>query len=198
MKVIENIVKNASEYITELLTKSLPSECTYHNLIHTLQVVDAVDEIGKNSGLTEDQLEVLHLSAWFHDTGFVRGYEGHEGKSIEIADEFLKENDYPPDKIAMINKTISVTDMKKKPVDSLEKIIRDADILHIGKGKFYENSFLLKREWEIIRGKKYTETEWIKSSLDFVTKTEFYTNYAKSRYEEGRHKNISYLKSMLK
>jgi predicted metal-dependent HD superfamily phosphohydrolase len=195
---MNNIVTKASEYVTDLLTKHLPSVYTYHNLLHTQKVVDASTEIGRNSGLTEDQFEILLLTAWFHDTGFVMGLEGHEGKSIELAEKFLKENNYPPEKIELIKNTISATEQAIKPVDILEMIIRDSDIAYIGMDRFYERTFLLKHEWEIARDKKYTEDEWIKSNLEFLTKAEFYTSYAKSRYEEGKQKNITFLKSLLK
>lgn len=194
---MEEVVKKVSEYVTGLLTKNLPSEYKYHNLSHTLQVVDAVDEIGKNSGITGEQSEILHLSAWFHDVGFVKGYKGHESKSIEIADKFLKEIEYPSGKTSIIKELITVTDLSKEPVNILEKIIRDADILHIGKEGFFEKSFSLKREWEKIGIKQFTEAEWIESSLAFLTKIDFYTEYAKSKYEQGRQNNISYLKRML-
>jgi HD superfamily phosphodiesterase len=195
---MNNIVTKASEYVTDLLTKHLPSVYTYHNLLHTQQVVDASTEIGRNSGLTEDQFEILLLAAWFHDTGFVMGLEGHEERSIEISEKFLKENNYPPEKIELIKNTISATERARKPIDILEMIIRDSDIAYIGMDKFYEKTFLLKHEWEIAGDKKYTEAEWIKSNLDFLTKAEFYTSYAKSIYEEGKQKNITFLKTLPK
>ncbi len=64
---MDEVVKKASEYVTELLSNSLPSVYKYHNLKHTRQVVDAVDEIGKCSGITDEQLEMLKISASFHD-----------------------------------------------------------------------------------------------------------------------------------
>jgi predicted metal-dependent HD superfamily phosphohydrolase len=194
---MNKVVKKVSEYVTGLLTNNLSSEYKYHNLAHTRQVVDAVDEIGKNSGITDDQLEILHLSAWFHDSGFVMGYKGHESKSIEIADKFLNETDYPSDKTSKVKELIKVTDISKKPVNILEMIIRDADVLHIGKEGFFEKSFSLKNEWETIGIRTFTVEEWIESSFTFLTKTDFYTDYAKSKYEEGRQKNISYLKKLL-
>jgi len=147
---------------------------------------------------TDEQIEILILSAWFHDTGFINGFEDHEGKSIQIAAEFLKENHYPSEKTALILKTIKATDIAIKPVDILEMIIRDADIVYIGMERFYEKSFLLKHERESVGEKKYSVDEWINSNLDFLARTEFYTSYAKANYEEGRQKNISHLKSLLK
>lgn len=194
---MDEVVKKASEYVTGLLTKNLPSDYKYHNLGHTHQVVDAVGEIGKNSGIDEDELELLYLSAWFHDAGFVKGYKGHESKSIEIADKFLNDSNYPPERTEIVNKIISVTDLAKRPNNILEKIIRDADIIHIGKADFFERSYSLKYEWEITGVKKFTDDEWIKSSLTFLTQNYFFTDYAKSRYEEGRLSNISKLKKML-
>ena len=194
---MEYLVKKASEFVIGLLTKSLPAEYTYHNLAHTLRVVDAVVEIGKNSSLSKDQLELLVLSAWFHDTGFVKGYKSHEDSSIELAVKFLKENNCSVDKITVITKNILVTELATKPDNILEKIMRDADSLHIGMADFYENSFSLKSEWEYVGKIKFTESEWIKSSLNFLIKTEFYTDYAKSKYESARQQNISRLRQML-
>ena len=193
---MDEVVKKASEYVTGLLTNNLSSEYIYHNLSHTLQVVDNVDEIGRNSGITDDELEMLHISAWFHESGFIRGYKGHERKSIEIADKFLNEYEYPPEKTEIIKKIISVTNLENKPVNILEKIIRDADILHMGKERFFEKSFSLKNEWETVGVKKFTDAEWIESNYSFLTRTVFFTDYAKSKYEEGRQKNIAYLKSL--
>ena len=91
-----------------------------------------------------------------------------------------------------------MTEMGNIPISLSEKIMRDADILHIGKEEFYSKSLTLKSEWESIDRKKFTELEWLQSSLEFINSTLFYTDYAKSKYERGRQKNISRLNEMIK
>lgn len=195
---MNNIVKSASEFVSKLLKENLPSEFTYHNLIHACDVFDAVTELGKNSGLPDEELEIIQVAAWFHDTGFIKCCLDHENKSIEIADEFLKNIRCPDKKIDRITEIIIMTEMTNIPLSLSDKIIKDADILYIGKEDFYSKCLSLKSELESIDHKKFTESEWLYSSLNFINGTLFFTNYAKSKYEKKRQKNISRLNEMIK
>ena len=87
------IVAKAQKYVEALLKEKLAKDLTYHDYAHTERVAMVAEEIGKHSELNEDDMEVLLLAAWFHDTGFVNEYENHEEESQKIATEFLtKEN----------------------------------------------------------------------------------------------------------
>ena len=61
------------------------------------------------SGLPKDDLEILLLAAWFHDTGMVNAYDHHEEKSIEIFKMFIKEDNLPPVKIEKVIQIIKAT-----------------------------------------------------------------------------------------
>jgi HD superfamily phosphodiesterase len=195
---MDNIVKSASEYVTKLLVEKLSSDYTYHNLNHTREVFESATEISQNSSLSSEELEMVQIAAWFHDTGFTLSYREHEKKSIEIVWEFLKNKNYADEKIVCIKDLIRVTKKGNIPETLKGKIIRDADILHISKEDFYPRSLELKAEWENVDNKKYTEAEWIQSSLDFINRTFFYTDYAIMNYEAGRQKNIIKLSELIK
>jgi predicted metal-dependent HD superfamily phosphohydrolase len=195
---MDNVIKTTSEFVTKLLNENLSSKYSYHNLAHTREVFNGVTELGTNSNLPEDDLEIVQVAALFHDTGFTMGYIDHENKSIQIMKEFLYSFSYPEGKIFRVSEIITMTDMENNPVNLSEKIIRDADILHIGKDDFYSKSLSLKSEWESVDHKKYSDSEWIQSSLDFINRTFFYTDYAKLKYEPGRQKNIQLLEKMAK
>ena len=157
---MDNVIKTTSEFVTKLLNENLPSKYSYHNLAHTQEVFDGVIELGTNSNLSEDDLELVQVAALFHDTGFTKGYIDHENKSIEIMKEFLFSFNYPEDKIFRVSEIIIMTDMENNPINLSDKIIRDADILHIGKEDFYSKSLSLKSEWENVNYKKYSDSEW--------------------------------------
>src|SRR3972149_4027990 len=106
---MRTILDRASEFITKLQTENLPQGVVYHNITHTQEVVDAAKEIGENSGLSDDELEMVILAAWFHDSGLVKDYHEHEKLSVEIARNFLRENKYPEDKINTVVKNILAT-----------------------------------------------------------------------------------------
>ena len=90
-----------------------------------------------------------------------------------------------------------MTEIGAAPVCLSAKIIRDADILYIGKEDFFSKCLTLKSELESIEHKKFTDSEWLHSCLDFISSILFFTDYAKSNYEAGRQKNISCLKEMI-
>jgi predicted metal-dependent HD superfamily phosphohydrolase len=195
---MDNVVKTTSDFVAKLLNESLSPKYSYHNLAHTQEVFDGVTELGINSNLPDNDLEIVQVAALFHDTGFTKGYIDHENKSIEIMKKFLYSFNYPEDKIFRVSEIIIMTDMENNPVNLSQKIIRDADILHIGKEDFYSKSLSLKSEWESVNHKKYSDSEWIQSSLDFINRTFFYTDYAKLKYEPRRQSNIHVLEKMIK
>jgi len=194
---MDNVVKLASEFVTKLLNENLPSEYKYHNLVHAREVFAAVTDLGKNSNLLDEELEIIQIAAWFHDTGFVKDHLDHEYNGVKILKEFLGNFSYPEGKINRISDIIVMTEIGSTPTNLSERIIRDADILHVGKEEFYSKSLTLKSEWEIIDHKKFTDIEWLQASLAFIKRTLFFTDYAKSKYEAGRQKNIFRLKEMI-
>ena len=129
MNTENNIVTKAQIYVEQLLKEKLSKDLTYHNYPHTERVAKVAEEIGRNSKLEAEELEILLLAAWFHDTGFVDDYENHEEESQKIAEEFLKGENYPEEKIESVKKTILATRRDQFPSNQIEKILCDADLV---------------------------------------------------------------------
>ena len=195
--MIMNLLSKASEFVSDLLQNNLPEGCVYHNIEHTLNVVESAKLIGEHSRLSDEDMEVLLLASWFHDTGIVNIYLGHEEKSIEIFRNFAAENHLPVEKIEKAVQLINATKIPHNPRNLLEKIICDADLSHIGKKGFQNRIKLLRMEWEKMLGKKYSDIEWLNSNIDFLTKNKFRTDYANEVFEEHRRINIEKLKKKL-
>src|SRR5262245_54459373 len=137
------IIKKAEEFISSLFRQKLGSKMIYHNYAHTLDVVENTRKIGKKSDLGDEELEIVTLAAWFHDSGYIDTYKGHEERSKEIAEQFLKENSYSPDKTAKVLSCIETTKIPQVPKSPMEEVISDADLIHLGKEDFFEYSDLL-------------------------------------------------------
>lgn len=76
--------------------------------------------------------EVIILSAWLHDIGsIIHGRKDHHITSAKIAEEKLKELNYPPEKIKLIKKCILNHRGSEKNVRVTleEKIVAEADAL---------------------------------------------------------------------
>ncbi|HEX9740136.1 MAG TPA: Pycsar system effector family protein [Ignavibacteriaceae bacterium] len=195
---MSDLLEKASEYASGIISEKLPKGIVYHNLDHTKEVVTTAEEIGKNSGLSSDDMEMLLIAAWFHDSGITETYNNHEEKSAQIAREFLAMNKYPDEKINTISNLIIVTKIPQNPKNPLEEIICDADISHIGRKGFNTRSQLLRAEWETLQNKKITDFEWLKSNIEFVAGNKFRTRYAKQNFEKQRLKNLDKLQKKLR
>jgi predicted metal-dependent HD superfamily phosphohydrolase len=190
-------LNKVAEYATKLLTEKLPAGCVYHNLAHTTDVVEAAKEIGKQSNLSNDDMEVLLVSAWLHDIGLVEIYEGHETKSIELSKKFLSDISFPQDKIEKVSKIILSTRLPQSPTNLLEQVMCDADLSHLGMKGYNSKIQLLRAEWEAMAGKKYSEAEWLKNNINFFISNKFHTRCAKLMYDEQKEKNLSKLQKKL-
>src|SRR5258708_4619550 len=88
------IYKQAETYVENLFEKNNNDKLLYHNLEHTRKVVERCKEIAAHYNITEKQMLILYIAAWFHDTGhlFTAGFKGHEEKSVEVIQKFMEEN----------------------------------------------------------------------------------------------------------
>src|SRR5215217_284774 len=89
------IISKAEEYATSYLNDNLSSNLLFHNKEHTFEVATAAKEIGMHSDLTEQQLAIVIVAAWFHDCGYTVVYIGHEDESKKMAERFLQKHSCP-------------------------------------------------------------------------------------------------------
>lgn len=182
----------------ELFKEKLPDWAQYHDIWHTVETVKGCEEIGSASFLSEEDLEILYIAAWFHDTGYIYQADGHEEKSVEITSEFLNTLDYPKEKITEVVKCILATKISNHPNNLIESVICDADLISLGKDDYLQKNNLLKREMELRENKKLSEGEWLKRSLNFLLSYKYYTEYARHHYDNQLKINIRNLEEMLK
>lgn len=187
------IVERANIYVTELLEKGLTPDHIYHTLGHTLSVRDASLELAKNYRLDKEDLELLEIAALFHDTGYTKGYPGHEEVSKGIATVFLKNENFPEEKIEKVMDLIEVTKLGAEPKTLLEKIMKDSDFNTSG-GSYLEKSDALRHEWKVFCGNKMNDLEWLKNNLDFWEGHQFYTGEAQALYGEEKRQTLKKLR----
>lgn len=197
--MLENdFFKKVKSFVFDLFKNKLPSQVVYHNFEHTSKVVEAVIEIAVGENISEDDLEVLLMAAWFHDTGFTQGYDNHEERSKAIAHKFLTENGVAKDKIDRIFSLIDVTKMPQNPANKFEEIICDADLFHLGEENFNEKGNLLRTEWENLSGKSLTDIEWMKENVNFLGNHKYFTDYAFNKLNAQKTQNWVKIQKELK
>nr|WP_321415921.1 Pycsar system effector family protein [uncultured Allomuricauda sp.] len=191
---MSEIVEKTEHFVSELLTKNLDSRFTYHNLRHTQRVVKSTKELLNYYNLSDVENERLLLAAWFHDTGHTKDWKNHEERSCEIARDFLKSYNYDPEGIEQVCSLIMVTKMCNEPSNLMEGIIRDADISHFAKKSYWETTDFLKEELKALGIANYSNKEWRDKNIKmFRSKHNFFTDYAKENWEEGKQQNLKKL-----
>lgn len=185
-------------YVFELFKNSLPANAVYHNYNHTLQVVNAANEIAIAEGLDEESLEVLIIAAWFHDTGYVTNHEKHEEESVKITEDYLKNQKIDATKINAVKEIIEATTMPQSPKNKLGEIICDADLFHLGSEDFSKKTNLLRAEINQLCGHSLTDIEWLEKNVSFLNEHSYFTNYAFEKLNEQKSLNLLKIQKDLK
>ncbi|MCV6630049.1 MAG: DUF5706 domain-containing protein [Flavobacteriaceae bacterium] len=193
------IIAKASIYVSDLLSVKLSNNILYHNLNHTQRVVKSAEEIAAGMSLEAKSLKVLRLAAWFHDTGYVDGYENHEEKSCEIAKEFLQQEAVAEEEILAVCDLIMATVWEYEPKNELEKILRDADCSHFAREDFGEITRQLRKEFELVKGDKIGAKKWRKINIEVLeNKHCYYTKYALQHWQPKKAALLAKLKKAAK
>ncbi|WP_196889601.1 Pycsar system effector family protein [Aureivirga sp. CE67] len=193
-----NILEEIKDFIFQEFKTKLSAEFVYHNYNHTLDVVKAAKEIGKGENISEKDLEIVTIAAWFHDIGHVNSYKDHEEESKKIAKEFLENKNYPKEAIEKVLGCINATKIPQSPKNLLEQILCDADLFHFGNADCFEKSDLLRAEWEILDVQKFSDIAWLENTLDFLKSHRFCTDYAFEKLNGTKAENLLKLKEKLR
>ncbi len=196
--VKKNILLGASKFVNHLFDKKSTIAALYHNFDHTLEVVEHVKEISTALKVTPPNKEVVLLAAWFHDTGYLFSPVEHEERSVAIATEYLRSVDYPEAKIKRVSGCIRATKVPQQPRTELEKIMGDADLLHLGKRDSIARGEMLRAEIESMSGTPLPEEEWVRQSISFHQGHHYHTTYAVKKYTASRERNLHTLQRRLK
>lgn len=186
----DTLVDKASFYVQSLLKEKLDEDIQYHGITHTEDVVEACEVLGEKKELSSEKMEMLLLAAWFHDTGFTQTHTDHEEASRKIAEEWLKEQEYPEEKRKTVLDLIISTQKEEKKEGELAEILHDADLSHIGRKRFFRRGELYRLELEKVHDKKYSELSWEKIQYQFLVNHSFLTKEAQEEFGKRRVKNI--------
>ena len=190
----KQIVKQAEERIIELYDTVPHQNLLYHNIDHSKNVVDRANEIAAHYELSERDITVLNIAAWFHDTGHLYTEPStHEEKSIALMREWLDDKGGFTELADEIEQVILATKLSTPPVGLVQEIIKDADTYHFGQPEFKNLDKLMKKEMGL-RTLDIMVRDWQKNALVVLESHQFYTSYCKDLLEEGKQKNLARIK----
>jgi len=190
----KQIIRQAEEKVVQLYTSSPDENLVYHSIAHTRNVVEKVNEIAAHYELSEKDVIVLNIAAWFHDTGHLfTNPSSHELKSVELMKEWLADKGDYSALMDEIEKAILATKLSTVPVGLVQEIIKDADTYHFGTAEFKKADKLMRSEM-VLRNQGTIVTDWKKNTLFLLESHRFYTSYCKDLLDAGKQKNMAKLK----
>ena len=191
------LIKKTKEFVAGFIGDNFTEKICYHNIDHTLDVVEASEYIGKHCKISKEDQEIVIIGAWFHDTGYYLGCENHEEASANIAKRFLTNEHTDQEIINKVVDCILATKIPQTPKTTLEKILCDADLFHLATENFFDKSELLWREFTL-HNNKITPEYWLNLSKEFVESHEYHTTFGKEILTPKLKKNLSLLKSKIR
>jgi len=191
-------IRRVARYVGTLLRSELPPWARYHSLDHTRNTVAACREIGDALGLTVAEMEVLLLAGWFHDVGYTVTVRGHEVRSADIAQHFLRSAGWSARTIRGVTGCILATRMPQRPRSVLQRAMCDADLISLGKRSFLRHNELLRQEMERREGRRINERVWLHRSIRFLHGHRFTTRYGRTVLEAGKQANLERLRRMIR
>ena len=186
----DSLVIAAELFVRKFFAEQISKAYHFHNLNHTIGVVNSALTIAPEYLLSDEDQMALMLAAWFHETGYSRIYEGHEAASVENATRFLQENQAGEDLIEKVSGCIMATRMPQTPNSLIAEILCDADLLHLGTTRFFEENKSLRKELIETHGGKISKKDWRRNTVRFLQQHKYFTGYARTYAEPQKAKNL--------
>ncbi|MGG7665037.1 HD domain-containing protein [Dyadobacter sp. BHUBP1] len=188
-------IDKAEQYVLERLEKELDPTLFYHGIHHTLDVVQASAEIAALEGITdEESLTLLRTAAFYHDSGFMDTYQGHEEAGCALAREVLPGFGYTEGQIGAICGMIMATKIPQSPKNMLERIICDADLDYLGRDDFEGIAATLFEELKV-RDMVEDIPAWDAVQVRFLEAHCYWTPSEQKRRDATKEQHLQQLKN---
>jgi len=192
MTSYDQLLQETENHIRDYFAANMPAEYVFHDLAHTAQTVAAVRMIGEGFELGREDMALLELATWFHDTGYSLGPADHEDRSCLQADRFLR-GKISDEALQTIFNCIRATKVPQQPNTLLEQIICDADLSHLGMDSYWDRNGKFRQELILARKNVMSEQEWIDFEINFMLSHTYHTVVANELFNKRKAKHIQQL-----
>lgn len=186
----------AEKNICNLLSREMPA-LPYHNIDHVYDVVESAMRIAETEGVSNEELSLIRLAAFFHDVGFIREAKGHEAHGAAIAKEILPTFGLSEAQVESICSMIMATQLPQTPMNKLDKILCDADLDYLGRDDFFEIGARLYQELKET-GLVETEREWNIMQRTFLQSHKYHTRFGRENREARKQERLQEITAKLK
>ena len=171
--------KKAEAFIVSLLKENLSPELLYHNIGHTLDVLDAALKISESEKISARMKSGSCASPYFFMMQVSYMYiKIMRSQGCEMAREYLPGFGFTKAQITAICEMIMSTQIPQRPKTRLDRIIADADLDYLGREDVYIIADKLHEEMKL-HNQLPDEKKWIPFQIDFLKQHQYFTDYSK-------------------
>lgn len=181
------------KFLLSLLESKLNKTYFFHNVCHTLYVMEKAFEIAQHENCTTAEIELVCTAALWHDVGFINIYDGHEEEGCKLVQKYLPEFGFFASSINLICGMIRATKIPQSPKNKLEQILADADLEYLGTANAASIANELFKELKFL-DPLLSIAQWNQMQISFLQKHCYFTNYCKENKENTKQ---SYLKKLI-
>ena len=189
----KKLLADAEQYVRSFFEQQISPDYVFHNFPHSEAVAESVREIGQGYQLSERELTILQLAAWFHDLGYDKGPANHEDRSAKYVTDFLTKHQFPEEDVQKVISCIYATKVPQHPDNLLEEVICDADMSHLGKESYWDRCGRIRQELLVTQQMIMSEQEWVDFELNFMLQHRYHTPVANDLYNDRKQKHIRQL-----
>ncbi len=183
------------DYLLQRLEKELPHNLYYHNLDHTLNVMQVCRRYACIYELTPHEWDLLMVASAGHDYGFLVSTENHEMIGSDLVSILMSSKDYTQQEIDLVKGMILSTKIPQSPKTLMDRILADSDLDYLGTDRYDEISERLFKElYEL--GKIKDRASWLNLQISFLEMHQYHTDWAKANREPIKQEVLDRLKSL--
>jgi len=192
MKQTKQRLEHIRDYVLQTFPRTKIADLPYHNLFHTLDVVNTTQQLAQDEGVNESELEYLVAAAYLHDVGHIFQSKRHEKIGAKYIRSILRGFGYNNKEEKYISQLVEATELSHTPTTLSEKILRDADIRNLGDNDFWQANEAVRQELDFPQTKF-----WYNWSLVFMQNVQYHTKTAQKRYNAKLMQNIVEVQNLL-
>ena len=183
--------------ILATLKEELHSSLDYHNVDHTLDVLEQVLCLADLAQLPERERELLVVAAMYHDAGFLHQKALNEPIGAELAAKAMSttggytKREIKTVKHMILDTTLLMDDCAQISNTELSPYLLDADLSNLGRQCFWEQTEAVASEAGI------PFSDFLPISLGLMQRHSWQSDVGCQLYEQQKQQNIADLKSRL-
>ncbi len=197
MKLTTELLRETALYIQEYYNSNFTEQYCFHNYNRTMNIVRHCDALASRMELGKQESKLVHLAAWFLETGYCIDYQNAQAKSAELAREYFKAKEVEDEKIETIVECILSTRMPMQAVSPTSQIVCDASMYHLAEKDAHQILNLLRIEYAALSIREFTDEEWIEENSTNLSNHFYFTSAARKLYQKGKNKSLAGYKKNL-